>query len=118
MEFFRLTLLKTYGMFLSPILMSKTKLFGNILPTESSLLKQLLRAWVNDKILPHPRAKILNRIWKLKINIRMKLFAWKLKRSKLSIREYRTRLGMDVNSECPFCNNFMEDMDHLFKTVS
>lgn len=111
-------IIEDIGIFLSPILMSKTKLFGNILPTESSLLKQLFRAWANDKILPHPRAKILNCIWKLKINLRKKLLAWKLKRSKLSTREYLTRLGMDINPECHFCNNFMEDMDHLFKTVS
>lgn len=46
---------------------------------------------------------------------RLKIFVWKLIRSKLPTKEYLSRLEMDINPECPFCNNFLEDIDHLFK---
>lgn len=69
----------------------------------------------NERIPPHPKAKLLNRIWKLKMLPKIKLFAWKLIRAKIPTIGYLKDIGLDIDTECPFCNDDNEDIDHLFK---
>lgn len=43
------------------------------------------------------------------------MFAWKLIRSRVPKRGHLTSIGVDINAECPFCFNYIEDINHLFK---
>lgn len=56
----------------------------------------------NDKIPPHPKAKLLDHIWKLKMIPKLKLFAWKLIRRKIPTRRYLRTIEMDINGDFPF----------------
>lgn len=68
----------------------------------------------NDKILPLPRSKLLNRIWKLNIIPKSKFFVWKLIRCKIPTRDYIRRFRIDINVDCHFYYNYIEDIDHLY----
>lgn len=69
----------------------------------------------NDRIPLHSKAKLLNHIQKLKTVPKIKLFLWKLIRVKLPTRGYLNGIGLDINADCHFCNNYIEDIDNLFK---
>lgn len=75
--------------------------------------------WVNNlQIQYHPKAKILNTIWRLNLLPRIKLFTWKLIRKKLSTRLELKNIGLNVNGECSFCQHSEENIDHLFKSYA
>lgn len=60
--------------------------------------------WANDDSLsPRLTVKLLNYIWKLKLIRKIKLFAWKLIRDKIHTRGNLRKIGMDINTDCPYC---------------
>lgn len=67
---------------------------------------------------PHPTAKLLIHIWKLNLIPKVKLFAWELIRGKITIRGYLRNVGIDVDGDCPFCHNHLEEIDHFFRGCS
>lgn len=58
---------------------------------------------------------LLNHIWKLKTISKIKLFSWKLIRARIHVKHNLRKIGMALNSDCPFCDSHLEDNDHLFR---
>lgn len=75
-----------------------------------------IATWTNnDKITPHPRAKLLNHIQKLNLIPKIKLFAGKLIRGKLPTRGGLRNIRIDTNGNCSFCHNRVENIYYVFK---
>ena len=53
-------------------------------------------------------------IWKRRLPLKIRLFAWLLLRKRLMTRAFRHRMYTDSPVSCPLCNQGVEDCDHLF----
>ena len=53
-------------------------------------------------------------IWKRRLPLKIRLFAWLLLRRRLMTRAFRQRMYPDSPVSCPLCNQGVEDCDHLF----
>ena len=53
-------------------------------------------------------------IWKRRLPLKIRLFAWLLLRRRLMTRAFRQHMYPDSLVSCPLCNRGMEDCDHLF----
>ena len=53
-------------------------------------------------------------IWKRRLPLKIRLFAWLLLRKRLMTRAFRQRMYPDSLVSCPLCNRGMEDCEHLF----
>lgn len=70
--------------------------------------------WVNnDKSPPHPRAKLLNITWSMKLFPSNKLFAWGLIRENFKENKLR-KIWLNINGESRLCRKDNEDINHLF----
>lgn len=71
--------------------------------------------WVNnDKVAPHPKAKLLNRIWKLNLIPNIKQSAWKLIKDGIPTRENLMKIELGIHRDCPFCGHHWDDINQLF----
>ena len=55
-------------------------------------------------------------VWKRRLPLKIKIFAWLLLRRRLMTRSLRQRLVPDSPVDCPMCARAMEDCPHLFFT--
>ncbi|PRQ27069.1 putative reverse transcriptase zinc-binding domain-containing protein [Rosa chinensis] len=62
----------------------------------------------------HPKANLLNKIWKLNLPPKAKIFAWLLVRDRLKTRARLSRFNSNINPVCGLCNNDVETSDHIF----
>lgn len=89
---------------------------GYNLETTNGEFSVKMAIWVNNNPIPtHPKANMLNALWRLNLFPRVKLFAWKLIRQKLSTKSRLRKLGSSINGDCPSCNQADENIDHIFK---
>lgn len=94
--------------FVSHIWILRIKRFGSFLMMVIFRLKTA--TWANnDFIAPHGKTKFLNSIWSLKLTPKLKFFVWQLSRDK------SRRIGLNIDVDCPFCQPYMKNMDHLCK---
>lgn len=59
----------------------------------------------NNQTPPHPITKLLNSLWQLNLMPR-----------KFSTKSKIWELGININCDCPFCQQIEEEIDYLFKT--
>ena len=63
----------------------------------------------------HPRSKILNWIWKLKLLPKIKFFLWLVIRGALSTYEFLSIRKMEIPNGCYLCSQNVENIEHVFK---
>ena len=53
-------------------------------------------------------------VWKRRLSLKIKVFAWLLLRRQLMTRSRLQRMVLDTPMECPLCVKTVEDCQHLF----
>lgn len=56
---------------------------------------------------------IWNKIWNLKIPIKIKHFLWKVTNDTLPTKVNLINTGIFISSSCSYCSNFHEFTDHI-----
>ena len=54
------------------------------------------------------------KIWQLKLQNKVKMFAWRMAHNSLPVRRNIARKGVKIDTVCPMCNCLDEDCGHLF----
>jgi hypothetical protein len=55
-----------------------------------------------------------NKIWKLNVPNKVKMFLWRFAHNSLPVRRNVARRGVDIDTRCPMCERLDEDCGHLF----
>ena len=59
-------------------------------------------------------AKACQRIWKVKVPLKVRISSWFMLKQRLVTRAYRRKWQQDVLTECIMCNRITEDVPHFF----
>ncbi|KAL6183086.1 hypothetical protein ACLB2K_044497 [Fragaria x ananassa] len=62
----------------------------------------------------HQQSDLINKVWKLDVPPKVKLFGWLLLRGRLKTRDRLSKFGYIDDNSCPLCDNDNETADHLF----
>ena len=100
-----------------PIYEVADKLVWGPNPNGEFSVKSAQRLQVNDNQ-DHMLKGLLNKIWKLNIPHKIKLFGWLLVRNKLTTNVKLHKFNNTISALCPLCNNGEEDIGHRFKDSS
>lgn len=68
---------------------------------------------LTTNIASHSRSTLLKKMWKTPIPPKIKVFTWQLIRGRLQTRDL-IHTNLVINQNCPFCQNSLEDLNHLF----
>lgn len=83
--------------------------------TSNGKLFIITTTWANNNsILPYPKAKFNNSIWKLSLRPKLQLFTLKLVHEILPTRYKLRHFGINIDDEWHFCNKDEENIDHIF----
>ena len=66
----------------------------------------------------HRNINLINKLWKLNIQPKVKLFGWLLLRERLKTRDRIARFAHINDTSCPLCNEDNESANHLFGECS
>ena len=69
------------------------------------------------KALTHPRSKLLNWIWKLKLLPKIKIFLWLLIRNALPTCDFLIAKKLEIPNRCCLCDHNIENIDHVFMSL-
>ncbi|PRQ37611.1 putative reverse transcriptase zinc-binding domain-containing protein [Rosa chinensis] len=67
-----------------------------------------------DHLRKHSQSKLINKLWKLNVQPKIKIFGWLLLRGRLKTRDRLSRFGIINDNSCLLCNRDNETADHLF----
>jgi len=54
------------------------------------------------------------RVWRMNVANKVKVFVWQLAHNSLQVKKNIARRGVKLDTLCPICQRFDEDMGHLF----
>jgi len=55
--------------------------------------------------------------WQIKLQNKVKMFAWRMAHNSLPVRRNIARKGVKIDTMCPMCNCLDEDCGHLFSSA-
>ena len=71
--------------------------------------------WGMRRVLTHPKYKLLNWIWKLKLLPKIKFFLWLVIRNVIPIGDFLTARRLEIPNRCYLCHQDIENIDHVSK---
>ncbi|XP_062014037.1 uncharacterized protein LOC133730471 [Rosa rugosa] len=72
------------------------------------------RHLINIDETKHDQIELINKLWKLNIQPKVKMFGWLLLRERLKTRGRLSRFGLINDNSCPLCQEDNETTNHLF----
>ncbi|KAL6205192.1 hypothetical protein ACLB2K_022454 [Fragaria x ananassa] len=67
---------------------------------------------------PNPSSLLWNKLWKVKVPSKVKVCAWKVASNILPTRSRFSEQGVDIDTQCPFCEEEVESPIHALRDCS